>query len=133
VIINLFQTAILGRIFSNGTHSRGAVRWLRRLVDGLPLRRPGLDLGSVHVGFMVNKVTLRQIFTRVIWFSPVNFILPVLHYKEKRKKIITFITGLHNKPQGCGASVASAARPFTTKKKRYSLTRALLMELGTLN
>jgi hypothetical protein len=23
---------------------------------------------------------------------------------------------LHNKPQGCGASVASAAGPFTTKK-----------------
>jgi hypothetical protein len=25
---------------------------------------------------------------------------------------------LHNNPQGCGASVASAAEPFTTKKKR---------------
>jgi hypothetical protein len=24
---------------------------------------------------------------------------------------------LHNKPQGCGASVASAAGPFTTKKE----------------
>jgi hypothetical protein len=33
----------------------------------------------------------------------------------KTKKIIN-ITGLHNKPQGCGASVASAAGPFTTKK-----------------
>jgi hypothetical protein len=28
--------------------------------------------------------------------------------------IVTFITGLHKKPQGCGASVASAAGPFTT-------------------
>jgi hypothetical protein len=27
---------------------------------------------------------------------------------------IIIITGLHNKPQGCGASVASAAGPFTT-------------------
>jgi hypothetical protein len=34
----------------------------------------------------------------------------------KTKKLITFITGLHNKPQGCGASVASAAGPFTKKK-----------------
>jgi hypothetical protein len=25
---------------------------------------------------------------------------------------------MHNKPQGCGASVASAAGPFTTKKAR---------------
>jgi hypothetical protein len=30
--------------------------------------------------------------------------------------IIIFITGLHKKPQGCGAAVASAAGPFTTKK-----------------
>jgi hypothetical protein len=34
----------------------------------------------------------------------------------KTKKLIIFITGLHNKPQGCGASVAPAAGPFTTKK-----------------
>jgi hypothetical protein len=34
------------------------------------------------------------------------------------KKLIIFIIGLHNKPQGCGASVASAAGPFTTKKRR---------------
>jgi hypothetical protein len=38
----------------------------------------------------------------------------------KMKKLIIFlfifITGLHAKPQGCGASVASAAGPFSTKK-----------------
>jgi hypothetical protein len=55
---------------------------------------------------------------RVLRFSPVNFIPPVLHYTEKRKKLTIFITGLHNKPQGCGASVASAAGLFTTHKKR---------------
>jgi hypothetical protein len=33
--------------------------------------------------------------------------------RKKKKKLIIFVTGLHNKPQGCGASVA---RPFTTKK-----------------
>jgi hypothetical protein len=31
--------------------------------------------------------------------------------------IIIVITGLHKKLQGCGAPVASAAGPFTTKKK----------------
>jgi hypothetical protein len=35
------------------------------------------------------------------------------------KNLIIFITGLHNKRQGCGAFVASAAGPFTKKKKRY--------------
>jgi hypothetical protein len=29
--------------------------------------------------------------------------------------IVIFIIGLHRKPQGCGASVASAAGPFTAK------------------
>ena len=43
-----------------------------------------------------------------------------------RKKHIIFITGLHNKPQGCGASVASAAGPFTTHKKKQ------LTEFGPL-
>jgi hypothetical protein len=37
---------------------------------------------------------------------------------EKMETIIIFlfifITGLHNKPQGCGASVTSAAGPFST-------------------
>jgi hypothetical protein len=33
--------------------------------------------------------------------------------RKKEKKLIIFITGLHNKPQGCGASVASAAGPFS--------------------
>jgi hypothetical protein len=37
----------------------------------------------------------------------------------KTKKLIIFITGLHNKPQGCGASVASAAGPFTAKKGTF--------------
>ena len=43
---------------------------------------------------------------RVLRFSP------LLGKTEK----ITFITGFHNMPQGCGAFVASAAEPFTLKK-----------------
>jgi hypothetical protein len=71
------------------------------------------------VGFVVDKVALGQVFPRVLWFSPVNFIPPVLNYTEKQKKHLTiiFITGLHNKSQGCCESVASAAGPFTKKKK----------------
>jgi hypothetical protein len=61
----------------------------------------------------------------VLRFSPVNFIPPVLHSLEKWNKLIIFlfifITGLHNKPQGCGTSVASAAGPFSsTTKHHYS-------------
>jgi hypothetical protein len=56
-----------------------------------------------------------QVFPRVLRFSPVSFIPPVLHYAKRLNKIVS-ITGLHNQPQGCGASVASAAGPFTVKK-----------------
>jgi hypothetical protein len=35
--------------------------WLRRLVIGLSPRRPDFDHGSIHVGFMVGKVTLGQV------------------------------------------------------------------------
>jgi hypothetical protein len=66
------------------------------------------------VGFVVDKVALGQVFfPQYFGFSLVNFIPPVLHYTEKRKKKLIFITGLHNKPEGCGASVASAAGLFT--------------------
>ena len=57
-----------------------------------------------------------QVFPLVLRFIPVNLIPPVLHYNKIRKILIIFITGLHNKPQGCGASVASAAGPFSKRK-----------------
>jgi hypothetical protein len=103
------------------------VPWLRRLVAGLPQWRPGFDRGSFHVGLVVDKVALGQGFPRVFRYSSVSFIPPVLHNKEKRKKLMTFITGLHNKPHGRHTSVASAVRPFTPPppKKRATLLRSL--------
>ena len=49
---------------------------------------------------------------------------------EKRKKLIIFVTGLYNKPSSCGAYVASAAGPFTTKKPFLRL--AYLTNIGLL-
>ena len=58
-------------------------------------------------------------------FSPSTSVFPCQFYStgatlkwKSRTKLIIFITGLHNKPSGCGASVASAAGPFN---KRNSL------------
>jgi hypothetical protein len=76
------------------------------------------------VGFVVGKVALGQVFPRVLRFSPVSFIPPVLHYKEKQKKLIIFITGLHNKPSGCGVSVASAEGTFTKKNHFANIAAA---------
>jgi hypothetical protein len=42
--------------------------WLRSLVAGLSLRMPG----SMHVGFVVDKVALGQVFLRVLRFSCVS-------------------------------------------------------------
>jgi hypothetical protein len=69
------------------------------------------------VGFVVDKVALKHVFPRVLWFSPVNFIPPVLHYKEKRKQFIIFITRLHNKPQGCVRPLLLLRDPSAKKKK----------------
>jgi hypothetical protein len=91
-------------------------------------RRP-FDHGSVHVGFVVDKVALGQGFLLVLRFFPVSFFPPVLHYTEKGKKLVIFITGLHDKPQGCGESVASAGGPFTSSKKKKIRSLSLVSVL----
>jgi hypothetical protein len=55
-----------------------AVPWLRSLVAGLSPRRPGFTPGSIHVGFVVDKAGLGQVFLRVLRFYPVNIIPPSL-------------------------------------------------------
>jgi hypothetical protein len=95
-----------------------AVPWLRRLAAGLPPRRPGFDPGSVHVGFVVDKVALGQVFSLSSSVFPCQFHSTGAPLLEKGQKIIIiiFIIGSHNKPHGCGASVASAAGTFINKK-----------------
>jgi hypothetical protein len=48
------------------------------LVCGLSPRRSGFTPGSVHMGFVVDKVALRKAFLRVLLFSPVSIISPLL-------------------------------------------------------
>jgi hypothetical protein len=55
-----------------------AVPWLRSLVAALSPRRPGFAPGSIHVGFVVDKVAVGQVFLRVLRFSPVSIIPPSL-------------------------------------------------------
>jgi hypothetical protein len=78
-----------------------AVPWLRRLAAALSPRRPGFDPELICVGFAGDRVALGQVFPRVLRFSPVSFILSVLHYLEKKIIIIIIIIisiGLHKKP-----------------------------------
>jgi hypothetical protein len=66
---------------------------------------------------VVDKVALGQGFPEYFGF-PCQFHSTGATLLGKGQKIIItiFITGLHNKPQRCGASVASVAGPFTAKK-----------------
>jgi hypothetical protein len=52
-----------------------AVPWLRSLVSGLSPRRLGFAPGSIHVGFVVDKVALGQVFLRVLrlFFLNISF------------------------------------------------------------
>jgi len=42
------------------------VPWLRRLVSGLSLRRPGFNPREIRFGFVVDKVTLGQVSLRAL-------------------------------------------------------------------
>jgi hypothetical protein len=43
-----------------------AMLWLRQLVDIRSPQKPGFDTWLVHVGFMVDKVVLEQVFLHVL-------------------------------------------------------------------
>jgi hypothetical protein len=77
---------------------------------------------SVHVGFVVDKVALGQVLPPSSSVFPCQFHSTGAPLLGKGQKIITifiFIIGLHNKPQGCGAPVASAAGgPLPQKQKK---------------
>ena len=53
--------------------------WHRRLLADLSPRKPGSVLTPVRVGIVVGKVALGQVFLRVLGYSPVVIILPMLH------------------------------------------------------
>jgi hypothetical protein len=57
---------------------KSAMPFLRHLVYGLSLQRPGFNVRAVHVGFMVGRVALGQSFHRVLKFSLATVIHPVL-------------------------------------------------------
>jgi hypothetical protein len=53
--------------------------WFKGLVAGLTSRRLDFYPRSFHVGFVVNKLALGQVFLQVLLFSFVITIPPILH------------------------------------------------------
>jgi hypothetical protein len=69
------------------------------------------------VEFVVNKVALRQVFLPGISVFPFQFHSTGAPLQGKtKKKLIIFITGLHNKRPGCGVSVDLL---LSSQKKRH--------------
>jgi hypothetical protein len=52
---------------------------LRRLVAGFSPCRPVFDPRPINVRFVVDKITMGQVFLQVLRFSPVSIIPPTLH------------------------------------------------------
>jgi hypothetical protein len=59
---------------------RVLVPWLWRLVPGLSPRSSGFTPGSIHVGFVVDKVALGQVFLR-------RSLTPSIKYKKKIRRV----------------------------------------------
>jgi hypothetical protein len=57
-------------------HINKAVPWLRQLVAGLSPWRPRFAPGSVHVGFVVDKMAFGQVFSPSSSVFPINIITP---------------------------------------------------------
>jgi hypothetical protein len=57
-----------------------AMQWLTRLVAGLSPRSSRLAPGSIHVGFVVDKVALQQVFLRVFRFFLISLSFAILIY-----------------------------------------------------
>jgi hypothetical protein len=103
-----------------------AVPWLWRLAAGLPPRSPGFDPGSVDVGFVVDKVALGQVFPEYFPLS-VSFHRCSTTWKRTNNNNHLNHRGAQ-KALSCGASVASAAGPFTEKKPSWQLQMPLVYE-----
>jgi hypothetical protein len=57
------HSPVILELFTWRTTVCKAVPWLRRLVTGLLPRCPVFTPGSIHVGFVVEKVTLEHVFS----------------------------------------------------------------------
>ena len=69
-----------------------ALPWLRQLVTGLSLHRPGFSTRPGHVGFVVTSVALRQFFSEYCSFAlSVSFhftqLSVMLHHLTKLKAL----------------------------------------------
>jgi hypothetical protein len=64
------------------------LQWVKRLFDALLARRPRFHTWQVHVGFLVDKLEMRQIFPPGTWS-----IIPPMLYIQHLHVVLTRING----------------------------------------
>jgi hypothetical protein len=84
----------LWHILGLASHGSEAVPQLRLLVAGFLLRRPGFEPWSGHVGFVVDKAALGQVFLEYFGF-PCQSFHTMLHVHLHPS---IFLRGLYNRP-----------------------------------
>ena len=103
---------------SDNSKAEKSLPWIRRLVADSHRGGPGSIPSQSMWDLWWKKWHWDKFFPEYFGF-PMSISFHQCSTTRKKKKLIIFITGLHNKPQGCGASVASAAAgPFTPPPKR---------------
>jgi hypothetical protein len=70
------MSALTARLSFDSVSQLAGLLLQRSLVAGLSPRRPGFAPGSIHVGIVVDKVALGQVFLRVLRFYTVIIIIP---------------------------------------------------------
>jgi hypothetical protein len=98
-----------------------AVPWLKRLVTGLSPQRPGFAPGSIHVGFVVDKVALGRFLSEYFGF-PCRYIIPPLlhiHLSPPHEVCDCFdqAAHYHNLSPQLGASLLTRHIGWKQKKK----------------
>jgi hypothetical protein len=82
------------------------------------------------IWFVVDKVAMGQVFVPEYFGFPLSISVHRCSITRKNEKKSSSSQGLHNTPQDCGASVESAAGPFTIYIYIYGKYGRLILMLG---
>jgi hypothetical protein len=89
-----------------------AVPYVRRLITGFPPRLPRVDPRSGHVGFVVDEVVLRQVFSEYFGF---------LCQSSFHQLLLTLIRGWHNRPISGLSTKWTQCHPTARNKDKLKL------------